>query len=447
MSRSKFHIQRDILNGNILQQMLLFFFPVFCGYLLQQIYGFADTIILGKFVGKGALASVGGSATSIINVIINCISGLTSAVMVLTAQSYGKTDRETIQKTIRTGMFLSVVIGCIMSVLVFVASETLLYMARVPEEIMNDSLTYLRFYALSIIPYFVYQSGVSIFRAGGDSRRPLYFIAINVVTKISFDLLFAGVFRWGVTGTSVATLLSYLFCAFGILLIFDLTGDVYHYSLKEFGADRKTLGRMLQIGIPFSINSMMYALPTTLIQAKINGFGTDAIAAYSAYCNVDNFFWCFSNAVNVSLVTLAGQNYGKGNISRVRRITRSGAFLQATGAIIFSTLFYLKGKDILSLFSSDPDVLYISTSMLKKISRFYIIYTAIETVSSISKACGFAKASMYIAISCICGTRLLYILLFPQTSVYHPLYAFPLSWAVAGTAFTIYYLTNRKFRE
>ena len=212
--------KRDILHGNILEQMLLFMYPVFTGYLLQQIYGFVDNIILGRFVGKEALAAVGGSATSIINIILNFIAGITSASMVLLAQAYGRGNMERVNRLVRNAMSIAIVIGGVLGVVMALGAGPLLTIMKEPLENIPLSKTYMYFYAVALIPYFLYQNGVSILRALGDSKRPVYFILITAVVKILFDLLFAGVFKIGVVGTSLATLLSYLAVALLVLLVF-----------------------------------------------------------------------------------------------------------------------------------------------------------------------------------------------------------------------------------
>ena len=155
----------------------------------------------------------------------------------------------------------------------------------------------LRIYFLGMIANLVYNMGAGILRAVGDSKRPLYFVLITAVTKIGFDLLLAGVFNLGVLGTSIATLLAHLVCAIVILIIFKYTSDVYQYSLKDFGYEKEDLKKIFSIGVPFALQSMMFAIPTTFVQKKLNDFGTDAVAAYSAYVNVDNLFWCYSSAI------------------------------------------------------------------------------------------------------------------------------------------------------
>ena len=438
--------KRDILNGNILQQMLLFFFPVFLGYLLQQIYGVVDSIVLGRFVGKEGLAAVGGSATSIINVILNLVSGMSAAITVITAQNHGKGDAEKVSDSVRTGMFIAIVLGALITVVMAVLSPLLLKIMSVPEEIVRPSLIYMYLYFLSIVPYFIYQAGVSILRALGDSKSTVGFILLTAVVKIAADLILAGLLHLGVLGTSLATFLAHLTCAIVILTMFRLTPDAYHYSLKDFSCDRETLKQTVRIGIPFAIQSMMFAIPNAVVQTKINSFGTDAIAAYSAFNTVDNFFWCYSNSVSASTLTMAGQNYGGHNISRVRKTCYWAMLMEAVGAGVVSTIFFFFRRGIFSLFLDDPAVISLGERMLYVMVFSYVLFVLIEPSSAVLKAIGDAKTTMYIAIISICFLRLVYLLFFPQKTAVYPIFCYPLSWAVAGIAYQACFFFNKKLR-
>lgn len=440
-------IKRDILNGNIVEQMILFFFPAFLGYMLQQIYGIVDSIILGKVVGKAALASVGGSATALINIILNLVSGICAAVTVKVAQNYGKGDMDNVSESVRSGMFASIIVGAIVSIFMIFISPTLLSLMNEPTETIKNSLIYLRLYFGSLVPYFVYQTGVSILRATGDSKRPVYFVLLTAVVKILFDLLFAGVFKLGVLGTSLATFLAHTICAIVVLIIFHHTSDSYQFSLKNFGYDSKLLKEILAIGIPFSIQSMLFAIPNTFIQQKLNSFGTDAVAAYSAYGAIDNMFWCYANALGTATLTIAGQNYGHGNIKRVKNIAYTTVGLFVFGSILYGSIFYLFSKNLVSMFLSDEITIDLASRMIRVIACSYITYGVVESVSSICKALGSAKAIMFIALITICFVRIVYILFFPQINPVYPIFAYPLSWIIASFTYAIYFFNIKKLKQ
>ena len=438
--------KKDLLNGDVFEQLMLLFLPVFLGYLLQQAYGFIDAIVLGKFVGKAGLAGVGGSATAIINVILNIIVGITASITVLVAQNYGKGDFQRVNNIIKTGFFLCFVFGGILTALVLLLSPLLLKLMNEPAESIQYSLIYLRLYAFSFIPYFIYQMGVYTLRGLGDNKRPNYFIMIIAVTKVGFDLLFAGVFRLGVFGTSLATFLSYLICAIAILLIFHLTPDIYRYSLKEFGYDSTEIKNILKMGIPFAIQNATYALPGIVLQTKLNNFGTDAVAAYSAYTHIDNVFWCYANTISTILITIVGQNYGNNNIARVKKIVYTAIKIEIVGSLFFGVVFNLFSQQILSLFLDDMDVIKIGISMLFVTSTKYLLHMFVGTIGSTCKGCGLVKFPSTTTIFTILILRTAFLLFYPHSNASDPLICFPLSWAATSAVYAIYFFTNKKFK-
>lgn len=444
MLRNKF--KKDILNGNVFEQLLLLLFPVFLGYLLQQIYGFVDAMVLGKFAGKQALASVGGSATAIINVILNIISGMTTAVTVLVAQNYGKGDSRKVISAIRTGFFVAVCFGGLLTAIVLLSGPSLLKLMGEPLDSINTSLIYLRFYAAAFIPYFIYQTGICILRALGDNKRPNYFILITAVTKIAFDLLLAGVFKLGVLGTSCATFLSYLICAIATFIVFALTTDFYSFNIKDFGFETAELKAIFRMGTPFAIQNAAFAVPSLILQSKINQFGTDAIAAYSAYCQVDNLFWCYANAVSTAALTIVGQNYGNDNIARVRKTVYASMLTEICGSISFGAAFTFFGKELLSLFVNDVEVIEIGNMMLKVTATRYLLHMFVGTVGAACKGCGSGRFVAISSIFTILLTRVIFLIFYPHSLPSHPVYCFPISWIATSLLYSIYFFTNKKLK-
>ena len=438
--------KKDILNGNIAEQMLMLLFPLFLGYLLQQLYSFADNIVLGRLISKEALAAVGGSANSLINIVLNFVGGITSAITVLVAQSYGSGNMEKVHNSVRTGMFVSIVCGLVLIVLMSVVSPFWLTLMNEPAETRALSLTYMYFYFGSIAFYFVYQTGVSILRALGDSRRPLMLIGITAASKILLDLLFAGVFKMGVFGTSLATFLTHLISAAVILFIFHKTSDVYYYSLKDFGFVKEDLKRIFAVGLPFATQSMMFAIPNAMIQYKVNSFGTDAVAAYSAYNSVDNLFWCFSNGICTATITMASQNFGHGNRKRVRQILWTACGVEAVGVAIFGLIFWFAGRNILTLFLKDTIPLDLAEKMLKTIAASYVLTIIVDIFSSVFKSCGMVKSPLATAVVTVCISRILFTLFYPINDPVTVVYAFPLSWILTSIAyFGLYFIRKDVF--
>jgi len=437
----------DILNGNISKQLLLFFFPVFAGYIIQQTYSFADSIILGKLVSKQALAAVGGSPNAIITIITNLISGISSAIMVRIALNYGKGAFDKVNDVIKSAIFLCVILAGSLTIVLFFSAKYLLILMQAPLDTYDLSLIYLKIYSLCLIPLFIYNVGLSMMRGLGDSRKPIYLIILTAIVKIGFDLLFVGTFSLGVIGVAIATIISHSISALAIMLILHFSTDVIHHSIKDFGYDKEELQNIIKIGIPFSIQSMAFAIPNTLIQAKINSFGTDAVAAYYTFSNADSLFWCFNNALGIASTTMISQNYGNKNYKRVKSIFLYSILYEALGCILFGVFFHFFAHEVIGMFSSDPTVIEMGKIMILITSRLYLLYVMAEAVNSFCKAVGKAKAPMFIAMVTILLTRILYLLFIPQKTFIYPIFSFPITWAFTSISYSVYYLNSCRIKE
>ena len=435
--------KKDILNGNIAEQLLLLTFPLFLGYLLQHFYGFVDNIILGRLISKEALAAVGGSANSLINIYLNFVGGITSAITVLVARDCGQGNAEKINNSIKTGMFVSITTGGILTIIMILVAPHWLTLMNEPAETRSLSLTYLYIYFASIVFYFVYQTGTSIFRAMGDSRRPLMLIGVTAVSKVSLDLLLAGVFRLGILGTSLATFLSHLICAALVLFIFQKTSDIYYYSLKDFGYDREDLKQIFAIGLPFAIQSMMFAIPNAVTQYKVNSFGTDAVAAYAAFGSIDGLFWCFSSAICTATITMASQNFGNRNMKRVRKIVWTASLVELAGVLIYSLVFLFDGRGILRLFLKEESTLDIAQAMLRIMALSYPATILVDIFSQVFKSCGLIKAPLLIAVFTVCGARIAFILFYPISRPEQCVLTFTVSWIFTSIAYLVYYFCRK----
>ena len=439
--------RKDLTSGNIPKQLLLFFFPIFFGYFFQQLYNTFDAIIVGNYVGKEALAAVGGTTSTLLNLIVNFIIGLTSGVTVLVAQSYGSHDFDRVKQCVRTGMAAAVFLGAIMMVFGIISAPYLLKMMRVPDEILVYSLTYMRVYFLGLIPSLIYNTGTSVLRAIGDSKRPLYFLIVACITNIVLDVLFVSVFNLAVLGVAIATIISQLISAILTLLVLYKTDDCYQYSLKDFGFDFDLFKKTITIGIPAGISSVLYSVSNLFIQANVNSFGTNTIAAYTAIGKIDALYWNFDSAFGIATMTLVGQNFGAKNHKRVKKSIRSSFILEGIGSAIIMFICYFGCNQLLHLFTKDSEVIMIGTSLLKFLSLTWWLFIPIEVISSSSKACGEVFLPMIFSAIGICGIRIVYLLMFEFKDVISALYCYPISWFITDIIYIIFYYKAKIFKN
>ena len=264
--------QNQIIEGVIWKQLLLFFFPIVLGTFFQQLYNTADTIIVGRFVGKEALAAVGGSAAQIVNLVVGFFVGLASGATVIISQYYGAGDREHLNRSLHTAYAFSIVGSVIISVLGILLSPWILQIMNTPEDLMTDSILYLRIYFGGILFVFIYNVGSSILRAVGDSKRPLYYLIVCCVLNIILDVVLVLVFHLGVIGVAIATVFSQAVSAILVTLALMHSDDLYCLKLREIRFYKEALLSLILIGLPTGFQTIMYSASNMLIQASLNNF-------------------------------------------------------------------------------------------------------------------------------------------------------------------------------
>ena len=430
----------DFLNGVIYRQILLFFFPVFFGTLFQQLYNTIDAIVVGNAVGKEALGAVGGSTGTVINLLVNFVAGLSSGATVVVAQYYGRNETEGVKKGVDAGMAVSVFLGIVLSAAGIAFAPVILRMLNVPADIFPYSLSYMRIYFAGLLPTLIYNTGAAVLRAVGDSRRPLYFLIVSCVINIVLDILLVAVFRFGVEGAAVATIAAQSVSCYLILRTLRLSHDCYQFSFRRMHIDRKVLRQILIIGFPTGIQSMLYSVANLFIQASVNGYGTDTVAAYTAFGKIDAMFWNFSGALGTSAMTFCGQNYGAGKLDRVRKGILESAVIYICGSLAISAFCLGLSGPIYRLFTNDADVIRIGISIMRFIAPFWVTFVGVEVLSSSIRSCGDSLMPMLITALGIGLFRIVWIVGFPGSTVFNTLLCYPVSWILTSVLFIVYYL-------
>ena len=432
----------QITEGVIWKQLLYFFFPILLGTFFQQLYNTADAMVVGRFVGKEALACVGGSSSQIINLIVGFFIGLSSGATVIIAQYYGGRCEKELQDTLHTAMAFSIIGSVVISILGITLSPMILRMMNTPEYLMKDSLLYLRFYFGGILFVFIYNIGSGILRAVGDSKGPLYFLIFCCFCNIFLDLLLVMVFRMGVMGVALGTLISQALSSLLVLRSLMRTRDIYRLELRKIRLHSAPLSMLLKIGLPAGLQSTMYNLASMVIQAALNSFGTDTMAAWTAFGKVDSFYWMISSAFGVAITTFVGQNYGAGKIDRMKKSVRVCFCMDLATALTLSAFMYLfLGKFLLSLFTTDAEVLSIGVRIMQIIVPAYAPFVFIEIFSGALRGAGNVLIPMLLTCGGICVTRILWIFFFVPShrAVETIIFSYPGSWVLTAILFVLYF--------
>lgn len=436
----------SITDGVIWKGLLAFFFPILLGTLFQQLYNTVDTVVVGRFGSKQALAAVGGSAAQILNLIIGFFAGISSGATVIVSQYYGAQDDEGVSRTVHTGMAIAILGGALMTLIGLICAPTLLEWMDTPEDTMAESVEYLRIVFLSMIPAMIYNVGSGILRAVGDSKRPLYFLIICCMVNVVLDLAFVLLLHMGVAGVAIATSLAQLISAVLVIVWLKRSKESYRLEMRKIRADRRMSGEIVRIGLPSGLQSVMFSFSNMLITASVNGFGTSTVAAWVALGKVDAFNWLIVSAFGLSVTTFVGQNYGARRYDRVEKSMLVCLGLSLVMSLLFSLSFALFGRTIFQLFTTEADVLEIAMDMMRFMVCCYWMYLPIEIISGTMRGTGNVFVPTAITAVGICALRVVWMLLVVPNwhTIQAVMFSYPSTWVLTSAAFIVYYFKIRR---
>ena len=436
----------EITEGIIWKQLLIFFFPIVIGTLFQQLYNTVDAVIVGRFVGKAALASVGGSAAVLTYQVVMFFTSLANGAAVIISQFYGAKNSERLHTALHTAAAFSIIASILISAAGFLAAPVLLSIMKTPADIMPDSIAYLRIYFLGITAMLIYNMGAGIMRAAGDSKRPLYYLIVCCILNIILDIVLVVFFKMGIAGAAAATIISQAVSAILVVRALMVSYDLIKLVPKDIRIDFPLLISQLRIGLPGGIQSCMYGLTNIIIQTSINQFGTDTAAAWAAFGKVDSIFWAVSGAFGISITTFAGQNYGAGKLDRIYRSVRVclGMSLALCGSILAALLVF--AHPLLALFTSDETVIDIGAYMMLNIVPSYVIFIFVEIFTGALRGIGDVMIPTLITLGGVCLVRLPWILIVTpiRKELFTILVSYPIAWAATALLLVPYYFYRKK---
>lgn len=447
MKEGKQLLANQITEGVIWKQILLFFFPILLGSLFQQLYNTADAVIVGRCAGKEALSAVGGSTASVINIFVGFFMGISSGATVVAARFYGGKQESEVAKTVHTSLLISLCAGVLLGGLGIVFAPGMLRILKTPENIFGQSLGYMRIYFAAAPANLFYIMGAGILRAVGDSKRPLYFLVVSCLVNIPLDFLFVEGFQMGAEGAAVATVLSQILSAVMVFVVLYKEKHCYKLIPRElFRCSGKIWKRVLWIGIPAGLQSVTYGLSNSVVQAKVNSFGTDNIAAWSAYAKLDGLYWMTVSAMGIAVTTFVGQNIGAGKAERARKSMWECMAMTMAMAGVFTIFFYAFAEFFFGIFVEDAGVISLGVLQLRFLTRFYLIYVIVEILSGALRGMECVVAPTVISILLVCVLRVAWVEI--ATPIHNTMetvmMSYPVTWTAAAAAFIIYYIYYTK---
>lgn len=426
--------------GNIWKQLFFFSVPLVLGNIFQQLYNAVDSIIVGNFVGRQALAAV-TSSSPVINMLISFFMGLSIGAGVVISRYFGANNKQGVSDSVHTSMAVILVSGIVMTFIGIWLTPSILQWVGVPTDVMNDSILYLKIYFYGIVGVMVYNMGSGVLRALGDSKTPLYFLIFSSFVNIALDYAFVVYLHMGISGVAWATLISQCLSAVLVCLLMMKGNEHYQLQLHKLKIHRSILKEVIRVGLPSGVQNAIVSFSNVIVQSNINAFGSVAMAGCGAYTKIDGFAILPVTSYSMAITTFTGQNIGAGRFDRVRKGTKVCLVLSLSTTFLISILLFVLGDLVLSIFSNDPDVIAYGHTMLSLLVPGYFLLAISHTISGVLRGANKAASAMLIIISCWCGLRMAWIL--TTVPIFHNiqvvLLGWPISWLVSTIIFLVYY--------
>lgn len=433
--------------GKIWKNILYFSIPLILGNLLQQLYNTADSIIVGNFVGSEALAAV-GSSTSLIYLLIAFSQGAAVGAGVVVAQFIGAKDNKSTHDAVHTAFFIATVLGIVLTVGGVIFSPTILRLMNTPDDVIKDSVTYLRLYSCGLIFNVLYNMAAGILNAAGNSKRSLIYLAYASVTNIVLDLILIGVLKMGVAGAAIATDISQVVsCVLAMKFLMNISEN-YRVNIRQISFDKKMAKRVIKIGLPTGIQNMVISFSNILVQASINGFGSLAMAGFGAYMKIDGFNILPVMSFSMAVTTFVGQNYGAGKIDRVKKGMWTTIGMGMIYTIVTGILLLLFSTEIMRLFTGDTEVIAYGKRAMLFFCPFYFTLSILQSLAGTVRGTGKSLPPMVVLLVSMCLFRIVWIqfILPIFNSIDGIFMLYPVSW-VLGTILMILYTCKGSWLE
>ncbi len=369
---------RDMTQGPILRQLVFFSFPLMLGNVFQLLYNMVDSIIVGNFVSKQALAAI-GSTTVIVSMIVFFFSGFATGAGVVIGNNFGARNMDRLHDAVHTTVAATFIFSLLLTLLGTAAVRPMLVIMRTPEDVFRDAALYLRIYIGGISGLLIYNMGSGILRAVGDSIRPLGFLILTSVLNILLDLFFVIVLKLGIAGAAVATILSQFVSAALILLLLTRTRDIYRLDWRELHIDFPILKKIFSIGMPTALQAVITSFSNIFVQGYINAFGSDVMAGWSCYNKLDHFIFLPMQSMSVASTTFVSQNAGAGNERRSRRGTFLAILITCLVIGVTAAVLTFFAPTAVRLFSPDEAVIRYG-AMFIRTNAFFLIFNGIAQV-------------------------------------------------------------------
>ena len=431
---------QPMTQGAIWKRITYFALPILLGNLFQQMYNTADSLIVGNFLGKNALAAV-SSTGSLIFMLIGFLSGISIGAGVVVARYYGGSKEEELRMAVHTTVAFGLVAGVVMTAVGVGLSPQILRWMDTPENVMHNSQLYLSIYFMGSLGSVMYNICVGILQAVGDSRHPLYYLIVSSVVNVVLDLFFIAVLGMGVDGAALATIIAQYISAALCLWRLLRVKESYRVELRSIRFHWEMLKRVVRFGLPSGIQNSIIAIANVVVQSNINHFGDAAMAGVGAYSKIEGFGFLPITSFTMAMTTFVGQNLGANEIDRAKRGARFGTLVSVLMAELIGVAVFALAPLLIAAFDTSPDVIAYGVEKSRTSGLFYFLLAFSHAMASILRGAGKAMVPMFVMMVCWCIIRVAFLAIaVPMTGDIQMVYwVYPLTWFLSSVTFLWYY--------
>ncbi|MBQ7585801.1 MAG: MATE family efflux transporter [Desulfovibrionaceae bacterium] len=439
MAKIFFKRNIDMLHGSLWDKLVLFAIPLALTNVLQQLFNTADVAVLGHYVGRNAMASV-GSMTPVISVFIALFSGLSLGSNVVIAQYFGAKDEAKIKAASDTSVWLALFLGVVTPALCLPLIANIVDLLTVPSAISDGAQTYLRYYCYGLPAVSIYNFSAAMLRSIGDTSSPLLSLTCASLLNLILNLIFTLVLDLGLEGVALATTLANWLSAL-ILVLMLLKSKFFHLKFKSCQFNLASLTFMLRIGLPAAIQGMVFCFSNVLVQSAINSLGEHVIAGSAAAFTIEINMYCLMSAFAQAATTFVSQNFGARNIARCLRVTRVTLGITMLLNVLMTVIILWAAPYLLGIFTDDPVVLDLAMERLWYIILPNVVTIFIDLLSGALRGYGCSFPPAIATLVAICGIRIVWVFTvfaaYPKFWVI--LLSYPLSWLATAILISFVY--------
>ena len=421
---------RDMTEGSIARQLLLFALPLMAGNIFQMLYNTVDSIVVGQYVGKEALAAV-NSTTMIVNILVFFFNGFSVGAGVVIARYFGARDHDALHDAIETTMAMTFLFCVVFTIIGVAGVSPMLRVMSTPDDVFTDARTYLTVYFAGISGLLVYNMGSGILRAVGDTTKPLLFLVLTSVLNIVLDLLFVLACGMGIAGVALATILSQFSSAALTLMLLTRTNEIYHLSWRDLKLDGGILRQIFAVGLPAGIQSVVTAFSNVFVQAYINHFGSSCMAGWGCYNKLDSFIMLPMSSMAMAATTFVSQNMGAKKEKRASRGTVTAIVLSVAVTGVIALALFLFAEPAVRLFTSDETVVAFGALFLHA-NVFFLLFNCVNHVlAGALRGRGDSRGPMIIMLSTFVALRQVYLFVVTRFVANTPFlvgFGYPVGW-------------------